>query len=245
VSLEVVIGVIIVAAASVTLALTPDGAALIEWLSAELQSLQTLDDQTIIRRLISNPGVVAAAGVYFVGIIPFIEEAVKTLIVAFADPRRTMARDALLWGIAAGAGFAVVESALNTGAALDIWAVGMLVRVGATVMHVANSATMARGWYAARVERRWSRLFIAYLACVCLHAVWNALAIGQIVGAVFLTNEMRAPFVPASPQIWLALASMLGLIVLTFGGVGWLAYLVRTTREPSFEKILQEGDAKA
>ena len=239
-SLEVVIGVIIIGIVSVALSLAPNSTAILEQLRAELQSLQslqTLDDQTVIRRLISNPVVVVAIAVYFAGIVPFIEEAVKTLIVAFVDPRRTMARDALLWGIAAGAGFAIVENTLNTGAALDIWVIAMLTRVGATVMHVANGATMARGWYAARVERRWSRLLIAYLTSVFLHAVWNALAIGLGIGAVFLMQEPRAVMEMSSPWTWLNLVCLLGLIVLTFGGVGWIAYAVRTAREPSSQTI--------
>ena len=244
-SLEVVIGVIIVGIVSVTLSLTANSTATLEQLRAQLESLQTLDEQTIIRRLISNPVVVVAIAVYFAGIVPFIEEAVKTLIVAFVDPRRTMARDALLWGIAAGAGFAIVENALNTGAALDVWIIAMLTRVGATVMHVANGATMARGWYAARVERRWSRLLIAYLTSVFLHAVWNALAIGLGIGAVFLMNQPRAVMDMSSPWIWLNLVCLLGLIVLTFGGVGWIAYAVRTVREPLPQKISMEGDVKA
>ena len=237
--LEVGIGVIMVVIASVALALAPDGAALLERLNAELNSLQSLDEQTILRQLISNPAVVAAVMVYFAGIVPFVEEAFKTLIVAFADPRRTAARDMLLWGIAAGAGFALVENALNTSAALDIWAIAMLTRVGATVMHVANGATMARGWYAARVERRWSRLLIAYAASVCLHAVWNALAVGQGIGAVFLLSEPRAAIQLSSPLIWLNLALLLGLIVLTFGGAGWIVYAVRTVREPSSQASLR------
>ncbi len=239
-SLEVVIGVIIIGIVSVALSLAPNSTAILEQLRAELQSLQslqTLDDQTVIRRLTSNPVVVVAIAVYFAGIVPFIEEAVKTLIVAFVDPRRTMARDALLWGIAAGAGFAIVENALNTGAALDIWVIAMLTRVGATVMHVANGATMARGWYAARVERRWSRLLIAYLTSVFLHTVWNALAIGLGIGAVFLMQEPRAVMEMSSPWTWLNLVCLLGLIVLTFGGVGWIAYAVRTAREPSSQTI--------
>ena len=244
-SLEVVIGVIIVGIVSVTLSLTANSTATLEQLRAQLESLRTLDDQTVIRRLISNPVVVVAIAVYFAGIVPFIEEAVKTLIVAFVDPRRTMARDALLWGIAAGAGFAIVENALNTGAALDVWVIAMLTRVGATVMHVANGATMARGWYAARVERRWSRLLIAYLTSVFLHAVWNALAIGLGIGAVFLMQEPRAVTELSSPWIWLNSVFLLGLIVLTFGGVGWIAYAVRTAREPSSQTIQMEGDVKA
>jgi hypothetical protein len=237
--LEGGIGVIIVVIASIALSVAPDGAALLERLSAELNSLQSLDEQTIVRHLISNPAVVAAVMLYFAGIVPFVEEAFKTLIVAFADPRRTAARDMLLWGLAAGAGFALVENALNTSAAVDIWAIAMLTRIGATVMHVANGATMARGWYAARVERRWSRLLIAYAASVCLHAVWNALAVGQGIGAVFLLSEPRAALQLASPLIWLNLALLLGLIVLTFGGAGWIVYAVRTVREPSSQASLR------
>ena len=244
-SLEVVIGVIIVIGAGAAFTLTPDGAAWLERLAAEVESLRALDDQTVLRRLVTHPGVIAAAGVYFVGIVPVVEEALKTLVVAFADPRRTTARDALLWGIAAGAGFAIVENALNTGVALEIWAVAMVVRVGATVMHIANGATMARGWYAARVEGRWSQLFIAYGVSVFLHAAWNALAIGQGIGAVFWMNEARAPIEPASPLFWLSLAILLGLIILMFGGAGWIAYAVRTGREPAFPKIQMEGDRKA
>lgn len=236
-SLEALIGVIILVGAGVALTLTPDGAAWLDRLSVELQSLRTWDDQTILRNLLANPGVIALAMMYFAGIVPFIEEAVKTLIVAFADPRRTQARDAILWGIAAGAGFAIVENTLNTGAAIEMWAVAMFVRVGATVMHVANGVTMARGWYAARVERRWSRLFIAYGVSVFLHAVWNALAIGQGLGAAFWLSEPRTAIDLASPGMWLNLALSLGLLVLAFGGAGWIVSAVRTAREPSAQKI--------
>ena len=237
--LEVGIGVIMVVIASVALSLAPDGAALLERLSAELNSLQSLDEQTIVRQLISNPAVVAAVMLYFAGIVPFVEEAFKTLIVAFADPRRTAARDMLLWGIAAGAGFALVENALNTSAALDIWAIAMLT---ASARRSCTWRT-ARRWHAAgtppRVERRWSRLLIAYAASVCLHAVWNALAVGQGIGAVFLLSEPRAAIQLSSPLIWLNLALLLGLIVLTFGGAGWIVYAVRTVREPSSQASLR------
>ncbi|MBM3130766.1 MAG: PrsW family intramembrane metalloprotease [Chloroflexi bacterium] len=232
-SLEALIGVIIVAGAGVALALTPDGALMLARLSAELKSLRALDEQTIVRWLLANPTIIALAAIYFAGIVPFIEEAVKTLIIAFVDPRRTQARDAVLWGIAAGAGFAIVENALNTGAALEMWALAMLLRVGATMMHVANGVTMARGWYAARVERRWSRLFLAYAVSVFLHAVWNALAIGLGLGAVQLSDAARAPLGIQAPWVWLNLALISGLSILTFGGMGWIVFAVRTAREPT------------
>jgi signal transduction histidine kinase len=80
---------------------------------------------------------------------------------------------------------------------------------------------------------------------VFLHAVWNALAIGLGIGAVFLLNEPRAVMAMASPWIWLNLVFLLGLIVLTFGGVGWIAYAVQTAREPLSQTTKMEGDVKA
>jgi hypothetical protein len=108
-----------------------------------------------------------------------------------------------------------------------------LSRVGATIIHVANGATMARGWYAARVERRWSRLFLAYLASVSLHAAWNGLAIGQIVGAPQSPNPQTL-FDLSSPGSIVSVVIAFGLIVLALGGVGWIAYSVNSARaQPS------------
>lgn len=231
--LEVISGVIIVALGIIALSLMPEGAVRMEQLRGMLDSLRMADEGTIARRLFSDPLVVGAVMVYVVGIIPFVEEALKTLIVAFADPQRTTARDALLWGIAAGAGFALVENTLTTGNALNVWAMAMLTRVGATVIHVANGVTMARGWYTARVERRWGSLLIAYGVSVFWHAAWNVLAIGQGISVAVGLNEAGAMSLSATPSFWLLLALSFGLLVLTFGGAGWIAYAVQTAHDSS------------
>jgi RsiW-degrading membrane proteinase PrsW (M82 family) len=235
-SLEAMIGVIILVGIAVTIALLPDGASQLNRLSTELRALRALDEQAALRFLLANPGIIALGLIYFAGIVPLIEEAVKTLGLALMNPSRTRARDAVLWGVAAGAGFAFVENALNTGVMLEVWAVAMLARVGATIMHTANGITMARGWYAARVERRWDKLFIAYAASVMVHAIWNVFAAGQAVGILGLMNEGRA-LRAESLWLWLNLAMLFGLAVLTFGGISWIVYAVRTAREPTLSNI--------
>lgn len=234
--LEALIGVIMLVGISLAIALTPDGGESLNRLSAELRTLRALDEQVAVRFLLAHPGLIVLALIYFAGIVPLIEEAVKTLVLAFMDPLRTRVRDAVLWGMAAGAGFALVENILNSSLLLELWAVLVVARFGATIMHTATGMIMARGWYTARVERRWDKLFIAYAISVIGHALWNVFAAGQAVGIVGLLGAGRALGVE-SPWLWLNAAMLLGLATLTFGGIGWIVYAVRAAREPTTSDI--------
>lgn len=241
--LEAIIGVIILVGIAVTIAWLPNGAWQLNRLNNELRALRALDEQAALHFLLANPGIIIAALVYFAGIVPLIEEAVKTLIVAFMDPLRMRMRDAVLWGVATGTGFAMVENALNTGLALELWTLMLLGRIGAAVMHTANGITMARGWYAARAERRWDRLLWAYGTSVVLHSLWNVFAAGQALGIVGWLGEGRALRVE-SLWLWLNLAMLGGLAVLTLLGLTWIVYAVRTARESTSPNI-QEGGTTA
>ena len=173
--------------------------------------------------------VIAGALFYLALIIPVIEETLKTLVVAFAASRGTRWADALLWGVAAGAGFAIFENALNGGAVLAAWNVTMSLRLGATVMHVATGALMARGWYAARCERRWSQLGLLYVVSVFFHALWNATAI--VLSSRTLSVGAAAPLTwdtLAATGIGIALASF-QVMLAVFAGAGF----VRAVRSAS------------
>jgi RsiW-degrading membrane proteinase PrsW (M82 family) len=239
--LEVVIGIALVIVAAVALSLTPEGEALLRQWQMELASGLNLDEPAQVSRLFSNPVIIAGVLFYLAIVIPLVEESVKTLVVAFADPRRTRLADAVLWGIGAGAGFALFENAFNAGAVVATWAFTMLLRVGATAIHVANGATMGRGWYAARVERRWSRLFIAYVVCVFLHALWNAAAVVISGNAVFLMDNANAPLETQLPAGMLILALIALLLGLTFLSLIRIAFAVRSAREP-LQEICTKGE---
>ncbi len=208
-------------------------------LQSNLTRMRGTFDPSATTDLFANPITIVGTLLYFAGIIPLIEETLKTLVVAFIDPRRTRRQDAILWGIAAGAGFAVIENIFNGSAVLSLWAMIVLTRVGATSMHIANGVTMGRGWYAVRVERRWSKLFIAFLTSVSFHALWNALAITLSGSALYLTSSSTATLSPANLLI-LAIASV--LIILTGMAWVWIVYSVRSVREPLPAKNLTEGD---
>ncbi len=223
--LELLVGVIILVGVIGVMALIPNGQATLEQWQGQFAQI---DDAAQIMQLASNPVIVTIVLGYIALIVPIIEETVKTLLVAFMDPRRTTLADAILWGMSAGAGFAVIESALNGSGGLDAWALTMLTRVGATVMHVGNGVTMGRGWYAARVEGRWGRLALAFGVSVLVHALWNAVAIIMSGSSIFLSSRgvNLATLLPAG-VLTFALAAVLVLLA-TLGTV-WIVYSVRTT----------------
>lgn len=223
--LEMIVALGLVVVAAVVLANAPNSRALLDQLQAQLRLAQRTQDLSVLSQWLSSPVATAALVVYFALIIPPIEEAVKALVVAFADPRRTRAADALLWGMSAGAGFAVLESMFNASIGLDAWASLIVLRAGSAVLHVANGATMGLGWYAARVERRWGRLVLAYVVSLVFHALWNGTAI-------FLSNNLVDPGTLATGitvQGVLGGLLLLVLLLLVCLGLVWIVYAVRTT----------------
>jgi RsiW-degrading membrane proteinase PrsW (M82 family) len=228
--LEIVIGLLLVFLAALALALSPEGRMLLERWQAELPRLRDTLDYATAARLLTNPGIAIGVLAYISICVPLVEEALKTLVVAFVDPRRTKLADAILWGVSASAGFATIENLFNVEADSALWAVTALMRVGATTMHVANGVTMGRGWYAARVERRWSRLFIALAVSVFVHAAWNAAAIALSgIGLVALDATHSAEMLLPAGVLIVALALALG--VLACGGWVWIAYSTYAARE--------------
>ncbi len=221
--LEAIVAVTLIVAASVLIASQPNSRALIAQLQAQLEQAQRGRDLSALTEMLSQPAVVAGLLLYLAVIIPVIEESVKALVVAFIDPRRTGPADALLWGMSAGAGFAVIESILNASVMVTAWAPLIISRLGAAIVHVANGALMGQGWYAARVERRWGQLVLAYGASVLYHALWNA-------GAVLLSLQLPGLTGGSVPSTGLVLAGviLLLMVILALAGLTWIVYAVRT-----------------
>ncbi len=233
---ELVVALAFVIVLVIVLAFTPAGLAFIEEWEQRLAFGIQPDDPTLLSSLFANPIIVTAMLVYFALVIPVIEEAFKALIVAFADARRTCLAEATLWGIGAGAGFALIENVFNGGAMIAFWLPTIVLRVGATVIHVANGATMGRGWYAARVEGRWERLFGAYGVCVLVHALWNAAAIGIGGNAfVWLGDAGRSGGAWSAGVMTLALLVLLGALMLW--ALMRIVAAVRSARQALPEKM--------
>jgi peroxiredoxin Q/BCP len=164
--------------------------------------------------------VVAAVFAFVAGLVPLIEEAVKSLSVALMA-RRLDPASAFVGGAIGGAGYALFEALFLTQPDPS-WLTTMVGRGGATMMHAFTAALT--GWGISQVvhHRRWGRLALAYLTAVSMHALWNATAIG--VGLLQLNGQLGTAQVPgvvfAAEQggpILLTALSLVALVGLPLG----------------------------
>jgi RsiW-degrading membrane proteinase PrsW (M82 family) len=240
--LELATGALLFLFGAVVIALSPDSQRLLEQMQSMFLRTRGMLDTSAAMSLVTNPVVALGILFYFAGVVPLIEETLKTLVLVFIAPQRTRLQDAVLWGMAAGAGFAIIENTFNTTSVLSLWVLFVFTRLGATTMHVANGITMGRGWYAARVEGRWSRLFTAFLTSVFFHALWNGLAIALSASALYLTSNPQSGWLAVAPAGVLMFSIATALIVLAVLGTVWIGYSVRQVRESSPTENLLKGE---
>ncbi len=225
---EALLAAIGIVAWLVALSSNPSGQATLAQIRSQLERLS--QDPAQLNQLIENPLFTTALLIYVAVLIPPIEEAVKTLVVAFMDPRRMSQADAVLWGIAAGAGFGAFENLFNTATLLNVWVIVIVMRIGATTMHITNGVIMGRGWYAARVERRWGKLFIAYAVSVFYHALWNGSVILLSRSMLAFSSDANAAVQNLFAQGALVISLMGVIVILALSGLVWIAYATRTAQ---------------
>jgi hypothetical protein len=133
--------------ATLSVALRPGGPELLEHLTRWLQTAPLLEDPQALLPLLLSPVIMAGITAIVAGAVPLLEEAVKTIGVLLMSYRRPDRRQALLWGMSGGAGFALVEGLLNSAAGLQAWVMVIVVRLGATLLHCVTGALMGLAWY--------------------------------------------------------------------------------------------------
>jgi len=201
--LEALVGLVV---AALVLAVTPGGMARLQEIinSIGTQSSDLLNDTD----LLLSPAIVIPTLLTLTLPVPLIEEAFKTLVIGIAGRwiRPRPAR-AFLWGVASGAGFALVEN-LFSGAMGDIhaWPVGALARLATTVMHCFSAGLVGWGWAHLWNRRRPLRLLGAYACAAGIHALWNGAAVGLTFLGLGVTTHATEP-------AWLILAGA-GLLLL-------------------------------
>jgi RsiW-degrading membrane proteinase PrsW (M82 family) len=216
--LLLIVGVVVVA--MVVLSITDPE------LTARLQTIVTQIGRTgrglgmsKLAQLASSPVVVIAALTLLGVLAPALEEVAKALAVPLVagTGRRLTRLDGFLFGVAAGAGFAIVEGILNGTLALRMsgsWAGLMAFRGSAAAMHCLASGLMGLGWQAILVERRWLRGIGLGLLAVLLHGAWNMSA------GIISLNSLQAASTGGLGDM--ARMGVTGLLVM-FMAVLWLA----------------------
>jgi hypothetical protein len=210
-------------------AVRPNGPELLQALATRLQDPAWLQNPENLAGLAASPIVVIGALLFVAGVIPVIEETVKTLGVGLLAYRRPSLPEAMLWGVASGAGFAMAEALFNSVGGLDGWSGIVLLRVGASMLHCLTGGLMGIAWYYLLVERRWERVLGLYAAAVSLHGLWNALATGMAWVSLLVADQGAS----SAGQRLVALASFgtLALLILLALGVAFgLVALARYAR---------------
>jgi RsiW-degrading membrane proteinase PrsW (M82 family) len=197
----------------------PGGAQRIASLVRNLQDPAWVTDLDSLLQFLQSPAVaISLLGLFSIP-VPLIEETFKTLAAGVvARWVRPQPARAFLWGVAAGAGFALTENLFNGAlGGAEGWALGVVARFGATVMHCLTGGLVGWGWGQFWTGRRPLRLLGSYAAAVTVHGLWNAAAVGAVLlSASALAHE--------GDVLWLALLSLgmvtliglLGLLTVTF-----------------------------
>lgn len=174
--------VFVVVVASVILSVArPDLLTQLEAWATEMQQGDGVPDPASLEWLASPLavlGILLFASVF----VPVVEELSKSLAVPIVGGlgRKLTRLDGFLLGVAAGAGFAVVEGMLNGALGLvepSGWAGAMLTRGGASAMHCLASGLFGLGWQAVLSERRFMRGVGLAALSMGLHGLWNAGAV--------------------------------------------------------------------
>ena len=231
-SLEALSALLLSLAVFAIVALTPGGEAWLQELVANLSNPAWLQDPNNLRQLLLSPAVLVILTSLLTVIAPLIEEFLKPIGVAITGYRRPSRAQAFLWGLAGGAGFALVEGLLNGTIALEGWGAMVVMRVGAAAMHCLGSGLTALGWHHLLVARRPWHLLAAYAASVSLHGLWNAAAGGMVV--VSLTMAPAAGELTPGGLAALFLLAFLILLALLAGlAILYLTSVLQAETSPS------------
>ncbi|MDH4209005.1 MAG: PrsW family intramembrane metalloprotease [Anaerolineae bacterium] len=237
--LVAILGVILIV--SMVVALTPGGLETLLDLSSNLQNPSWLEDPENLAGLILSPASLAVIVAVFVFFAPLIEEFVKGLGVLLLGRRLRTEAEALLWGVACGAGFALAETLFNGSIALEGWGVVMLMRWGASLMHCAASGMMGLGWYQALSNRRPWRLLAAYATSTGVHALWNALAVAVALPSLLVVSRPDDISIRAVAGVTIAGAAGI-LLLLTISMVILMARLIGRAHEESLREPLTQNE---
>jgi hypothetical protein len=231
---EAAFGLLAMVVVFILAALTPGGDAWLQELTAYLQDPRWLQSPENLYSPLLSPPILIILGITVLVIAPMVEEIFKSLGVILMSYRRPGKAQSFLWGLAAGAGFALSEALFNGASSLEGWAGVATLRVGATAMHCLGSGLMGLGWYYLLTTRRPWRLLGAYVAGVTLHSLWNIAASAMLVVSLSATS-------PATDEVGLAFGGLLilgltaFLSLLALFAILVIFHLTRRLRETSHE----------
>ncbi|MFN8398976.1 MAG: PrsW family glutamic-type intramembrane protease [Anaerolineales bacterium] len=196
---------------------------------SEIEALSTMLNQglsqeatlDLLSPYLTNPALIAVGIGYIALLVPLVEELLKPLAVWLFGRQLESPAQGFALGVLSGAAFALVESLNASADGTTSWAVIVSARTGTSVLHMFTTGLVGWGIASAFKEKRFGRLFGAYISAVLIHGIWNAAAAGT--GISGLGESVGKPE-------WLfnyAPALVSGLLVI---GIGTISLLVASNR---------------
>lgn len=145
-------------------------------------------------------------------VAPITEEFAKALGAVISRPRSR--REALLFGVAAGVAFAIVENILYASLGFAFgspWPVITIGRSMGAAVHPLACGLVMLGWWEWRQTGKIGVLLKGYLSGIGIHALWNGSLLVVFVIETVLSTGNTAP--DSLPPIALTYAAMLGVIL--------------------------------
>ncbi len=153
-------------------------------------------------------------------VAPLAEEATKPLAALVRRPRT--ARDAFLFGAAAGTGFAMIENVLYSSGwffgSLEGWLPIAVMRMLGAGLHAFGAGMVAWGFFQLRtgLPGRWRRFWLSFWVALTAHGLWNgSVAVTIALAAARETGGLRGRYNAYSwGVVLLVLLAVLGVLIL-------------------------------
>ena len=123
-----------------------------------------------------NPGILVLVFTFISLLVPMIEEALKPIGV-WLFGRKLSPAQGFGYGVLSGAGFGLFENLGNTSGGATGWALLASTRISTLFLHSFTAGLMGWALASAFSERRYLRLLLTYGIAVCIHGLWNGLAL--------------------------------------------------------------------